>query len=687
MKAMGRRANRLLEESSPYLRQHAYNPVDWYPWGEEAFARANELDRPIFLSIGYSACHWCHVMEKESFEDGEVADLLNAQFVPVKVDREQRPDLDATYMAAAQVLHGGGGWPLTLVLTPDRKPFFAATYIPKRAMGGMLGLMDLLPTIVQYWDERRDEIKATSGKVLEILQEQQGTSAGGDLGEEVMISAFDNLAEGYDQLHGGFGRAPKFPTPHRLTFLLRYWHRSGDQRALDMVTRTLEEMRKGGIFDQLAYGFHRYSTDRTWLVPHFEKMLYDQALLSLAYVEAWQATGNKLFNLTARQTLDYVLRDLTSPQGGFYSAEDADSEGEEGKYYVWTLEEVREAVGVANIGAAQELFGVRPQGNAGSGARGEMSGKNVLHLSTTDALRDPRLEVIREKLLRVRQQRVRPMVDDKVMADWNGLMIAALARAGWALREPPYITAAKRAAEMVLSTMRSSEGELLHMGGNPPVMGFLDDHAFMVWGLLELFQAEQDARWLGPALELTNAMIDRFWDDAEGAFFQTPTGSQDVLHRHKEVYDGAVPSGNSVALYDLLVQHRITEKEELGKRAEGIITALSGSVFRSPENHAHFLNALDLRTGPFRSVVISGRPEDSGTREFIDALASAYLPDSIVLVVDPGSEGDAIRGLSPIVREYGMVDGKVAAHACTRTACLPATTDPRELIAQLRPVK
>lgn len=687
MRAAGSKANRLLGEKSPYLRQHAYNPVDWFPWGPEALSLSVELDRPIFLSIGYSSCHWCHVMESESFEDQEVASYINDNFIPIKVDREERPDLDATYMAAAQLLHGGGGWPLTLVLTPQKRPFFAATYLPKRARGGMLGLLDLLPTITNYWKDRRAEIEDTSGKVLEILREQQGTTAGGDLGDEVLIGAFQSLLDNYDGGYGGFGRAPKFPTPHRITFLLRYWARSGDEKARDMAVETLEAMRRGGIFDQLAYGFHRYSTDRVWRLPHFEKMLYDQALLVLAYVEAWQATGRDVLAQTARQTLDYVLSTLASPQGGFYSAEDADSEGEEGKYYLWTMSEVKDAVGIEGASIVQELLGIDRQGNVGAGARGELEGRNVLHLRSLDAMSDPRYEEMRNMLLRVRQDRSRPLTDDKVMSDWNGLMIAALARAGWALREPKYVEAARIAADMVLTTMRSKEGGLLHMAGTPGVPGFLDDHAFMAWGLLELFQADQDPRWLKASIDMVRAMLERFWDEEEGGFFQTDHMSSDVLHRHKEVYDGALPSGNSVALQVLLTLNRITEDEDLMRRADRLITAFSGSIFRSPENFSHFLCALDLKIGPFYSVVITGHHDAADTSSFIDAMASEYLPNKIVMVVDPGEKGDLIRELSPVVREYGMMEGKAAAYACTQNSCLQGTADPSTLISLMRPVR
>jgi len=423
------------------------------------------------------------------------------------------------------------------------------------------------------------------------------------------------------------------------------------------------------------------------MLPHFEKMLYDQALLALAYVEAWQATGRDVLAQTARQTLDYVLGTLTTAQGGFCSAEDADSEGEEGKYYLWTMSEVRDAVGAENTGIAQELFGLEVLGNVGAGIRGELEGKNVLHLTNLDAMSGPRFEEIRNKLLKARQDRARPLMDDKVMSDWNGLMIAALARTGWALRERRYVEAARRAADMVLTSMRTEEGLLLHVGSTYGVAGFLDDHAFMAWGLLELFQADQDPRWLRASMELMDAMLDRFWDDEGGGFFQTDASSNDVLHRQKEVYDGALPSGNSVALQVLLTLYWITEDESLMSRAEQLIAAFSGSIFRYPENFAHFLCALNMKLGPFFSVVISGHNENADTISFIDALSSEYLPNKIVMVVDPGERGDRIRDLSPVVREYGMLEGRAAAHACTRTGCLQATDDPQTLVELLHAVR
>lgn len=680
-----RRANRLINEKSPYLRQHAHNPVDWYPWGEEAFHRASELDRPIFLSIGYSACHWCHVMEEESFEDEKVAKLLNEHFVPVKVDREERPDIDSTYMTAAQLLFGGGGWPLTLVLTPDLKPFFAATYIPKESKRGMTGLTSLLPTIVDFWKERRAELEDSSTKVLEAIGAGGGNTAGGSMGEENLMAAFQNLMESFDERFGGFGYAPKFPTPHRLTFLLRYWSRTADPKALWMVDRTLDAMWEGGMYDHLSGGFHRYSTDQIWLVPHFEKMLYDQALLATAYIEGWQATGKETHARTAREVLDYVIDRLTSPEGGFCSAEDADSEGEEGKFYLWTEEQAASVLSPEEMSAARRLFGISREGNVHEGPGGQREGRNVLHLQNASAIEDPLYRTLREKLLAAREKRTRPALDDKILADWNGLMIVALSRGATAFRSERYLDAAKRAAEHVLSRMQSPDGSLLHMYRDGParVPGFLDDHAFMAWGLLELYQADQDVRWLEEALAIVRQMNARFWDERGGGFFQTES-SDGPMPRRKEVYDGALPSGNSVAILDLLTLYRITEEPDLLEKADATIAAFSGAVYSSPENFTQFMNAVDFRQGPSYSIVISGRGDGADTILFFDELASRFVPNKVVLLNEPDAPGERVRELSPLAQGQAMKDGRAMAHVCTESACLQETADPKAFASLLR---
>jgi uncharacterized protein YyaL (SSP411 family) len=658
------RANRLIGEKSPYLLQHAHNPVDWHPWGDEAFRLAKEKDKPIFLSIGYSSCHWCHVMAEESFENEEVAALLNEHFVCVKVDREERPDIDAVYMMAAQLMSGTGGWPLTIILTPDGRPFFAATYLPKESRQGMTGLTTIVPIVSQFWKERRDEVVETSKKVAEAVRMATQPTSAGSVGIESLMEGYEGLRKSYDPRHGGFGRAPKFPTPHRLTFLLRYWKRTGAPEALEMVQRTLVEMRRGGIFDQLGGGFHRYSTDRSWTVPHFEKMLYDQALLLMAYVEGWQATQADEFESTAREVADYVMERLASPQGGFYSAEDADSEGVEGKYYTWSESELSSFLAPDELSEARRVFGVTGEGNIEVSA-GERA--NVLRLEgETTELSD----TVRRKMRERRQQRTRPFLDDKIMADWNGLMIAGLAKAYGAWREPRHLDAARRAANFVLDAMMNERGRHhVYRDGTADGPAFLDDHAFMAWGLLELYFADPDPRWLEEAVRMAEWMVSDFADPS-GGFFQT--SGEELMGRVKEVYDGAVPSGNSVALTVLYTLHAVTGREDLRQEAERAERALSGAVVRSPDAHAQFLNAVDLRIGPTIEMTLTGKRKD--VEPFLAVIGQAFLPHRMVV----HASGDGrIERLSPLAK--GRDVSEVAAYVCRERTCLPAVRDASSL--------
>ena len=551
---------------------------------------------------------------------------------------------------------------------------------------GRTGLVDLLPSIVGNWRERRKDLIDLSDRVLASLQESTFSRAGGGLGEEALMEGYQNLLESFDEAHGGFGVAPKFPTPHRLTMLLRYWSRTGDPKALWMTDRTMEEMRRGGIYDQLGGGFHRYSTDPHWLVPHFEKMLYDQALLAIAYLEGWQATGKERHARTSREVLDYVLEEMTSPDGGFYSAYDADSEGEEGKYFLWTEEEMATILTAEEMSVAKRLFGITVNGNVQEHKLEGVPGRNVLHL-IKGGENDPMLQSLRDKLLAARKERTPPRLDDKIMADWNGLMIAALARGAAVLREDRYLLAAEKAADFVLTRLRSDRG-MVHMYREGPaaVPAFLDDHAFMAWGLLELFQAGQEVRWLKEAVAMVRAMNERFWDDLAGGYFLTATGSENQIYRRKEVYDGAVPSGNSVALLDLITLYRITEEPDLLTKADRTIEAFSGSIFAMPEQFAQFMNAVDFRLGPSFSVVISGVKGAADTSEFINELSKVFVPNKVVLVREPGQAGDDLAKLSPLVQGQAMKDGRAVAHVCTEQACLPETADPRAFIHLLRPI-
>jgi len=693
-------SNRLADEPSPYLRQHKDNPVDWYPWGEEAFEKARTEDKPIFLSIGYSTCHWCHVMEAESFEDEEVAELLNETFVPIKVDREERPDVDTIYMNVCQMMRGQGGWPLTVLLTPDRKPFYAATYLPKEGRFQQMGLMDLIPRVRRMWENERDRLVDDADEVTDLLRRGMDEGAGADAPEEETLDdAFQQLSRQFDDTHGGFGSAPKFPAPHNLLFLLRQWRRTGEERALDVVTKTLDEMRRGGLFDQVGYGFHRYSTDERWVLPHFEKMLYDQAMHVLAYAEAYQATGEARYERTAREVLTYVLRDLQASEGAFYSAEDADSpneEGdmEEGAFYVWSVEEVRAALDEETAELVVDVYNMEPEGNYQEESTGQRTGKNVLYLQgpleveaerrgmDVDALRD-RLEAARTTLLETRDERPRPGLDDKILTDWNGLMIAAFATAGRIFDAPVYSEAAEEAADFLLDTMRDENGRLLHRYRNEEagVAAHLDDYAFLTWGLLELYQSTFAPRWLEQALELIDRSIAEFWDDETGGFFLTADGGEALIVRPKDGADGAMPSGNSVQLSNLLRTARLTGRTELEARAAALSRWAGRQARSRPTGFTALLAGMQFAVGPAREVVIAGAPDDEDTRALVDAVRSVYTPFAVVLQRPPGES--TLTQLAPFTEAQTPVDEAAAAYVCRKFRCEAPTTDPASLREQL----
>jgi len=693
--------NRLADEQSPYLRQHKDNPVEWYPWGEAAFEKARREDRPIFLSIGYSTCHWCHVMEEESFEDEEVAELLNETFVPIKVDREERPDVDTIYMNVCQMMRGQGGWPLTVLLTPDRKPFYAATYLPKDGRFQQMGLMDLIPRVRRMWENERERLLDDANEVTDLLR--RGVDEGGGTEaptEETLDDAFEKLSRQFDDTHGGFGSAPKFPAPHNLLFLLRQWRRTGEERALDIVTRTLDEMRRGGVFDQVGYGFHRYSTDERWILPHFEKMLYDQAMHVLAYTEAHQATGDDRYERTAREVLTYVLRDLQSPDGAFYSAEDADSpdedgEMEEGAFYVWSVEDIRETLDPETAELVIDLYNMEPEGNYQEESTGRRTGKNVLYrkgaLATEAERRDVEVQALRDKLeearatlLEARDDRPRPGLDDKILTDWNGLMIAALAVAGRTFDEPAYTEAAVTAADFLLNTMRNDEGRLLHRyrDGEAGVAAHLDDYAFLTWGLLDLYQTTFEPRWLDAALDLINESLSRFWDDDDGGFFLTADDGEELIVRPKEVSDGAMPSGNSAQLLNLLRAARLTGRTELEARAAALGRWAGRQVRSRPTGFSAFLSGMQFAVGSAREIVIAGAPDADDTENLLDAVRSVYTPFAVVLQRPPGEA--AVTKIAPFTDAETPVDGAAAAYVCREFRCEAPTTDPDSLRAQLR---
>jgi uncharacterized protein YyaL (SSP411 family) len=670
-----RKPNRLIHEKSPYLLQHAYNPVDWYPWSEEAFEKAKAQDKPVFVSIGYSSCHWCHVMEKESFDDEEVARLMNEAFICIKVDREERPDLDSAYMAVCQAMGRNCGWPLNIIMSPDKNPFFAASYIPKNGRFGLVGIIDLVDQMKEIWRTRRPDLENLGNDIKRRIEIFERRTPGKDLGKDVLDDAYEKFVLSFDEQNGGFGHAPKFPTPHNLLFLLRYWRRTKEKTALSMVEKTLRAMRLGGIFDHVGFGFHRYSTDAEWLVPHFEKMLYDQALLALAYTEAYQATGAGKFKVTAKEVLEYVQKDLASPEGGFYAAEDADSEGEEGKFYLWTEEEIRKALSPQDADLAVKLFGVEAAGNYAEAIR-KRNGENILHLArpldqiaseshlTLDELIF-KLGKIRNLLFETRKSRVHPAKDDKILVDWNGLMIAALARASSVFGEPRYLQTAVKAAGFILEKMKDANGTLYHRyaKGEKAIDGFLDDYAFLVWGLLEIYEACFEDKYLQAALELTKTVTSRFWDEKDGGFYFTAKSAETAVPRRKEVYDGALPSGNSVALLNLLRLSILTGDSAYEDMASRIMNVFSEDAHRAPAAHTFLLLGVDFAVGPAYSVILVGAADEDGVQSMLKALKVAYQPNVVVSVRQPGKAGLG----------YEKIDGQATAYVCRDQTCMPPT--------------
>jgi uncharacterized protein len=678
--------NRLSKEKSPYLLQHAGNPVDWYAWGDEPLQKAREEDKPIFLSIGYATCHWCHVMAHESFEDQEVAQILNDHFISIKVDREERPDVDRVYMTVCQAMTGRGGWPLSVFMTAERKPFFSGTYFPTRTRMGMPGFLDILKEIARLWENDRNRLTKLGEDITRALQPKSGAS------EQIQPLTVETLNKGYIQLSrafdpkwGGFGDAPKFPTPHHLTFLLRWYRRTSDATALAMVEKTLEEMRNGGIFDQVGYGFSRYSVDEKWLVPHFEKMLYDQAMLAMAYMEAFQATSKPLYARVIREIFDYVLRDMRDPDGGFYSAEDADSEGKEGWYYLWTPEQVHEVLGPEPGELFCHYYNVASEGNFEHGrsiphitfqpqSLAQQKGMDVGEL-------ERQLEESRQKLFAVREQRIHPLKDDKILTAWNGLMIAALAKGYQALGDENSIHAARRAADFILGRLRSDTGRLYrrYRHGEVAFPGFLDDYAFLVWGLIEVYESTLDVRYLEEAVKLNRDMLELFWDEEAGGLFYSAEDNEQLIVRDKEIYDGATPSGNSVAALNLLRLGRMTGDTTLEEKAEQLLRSFSGLVADYPMAYTQFLNALDFALGPAQEVVIAGDRDHVTTQAMVDILHRTFCPNRVLMLKPGGMAGTRLSALCGFAGALEPIDGQPAAYICENFACKRPITDIEEL--------
>ena len=691
--------NRLIHEKSPYLLQHAHNPVDWFPWSEEAFEKARQENKPVFLSIGYATCHWCHVMERESFEDEEAASALNDAFVSIKVDREERPDIDAVYMAACHMVSGSGGWPLNVLLTPDRKPFFAGTYMPKHTRFGRPGLVEICRQIQSLWKNDPKRVMDAADSIVGHLSQAFTYAAepAQELNFDVLEQAFKQISRSYDPQYGGFDQSPKFPTPHRLQFLLRHYHRTGNDHAAEMVTHTLTAMSQGGLWDHVGFGFHRYSTDARWLLPHFEKMLYDQALLAMAYLEAYQVTGNRLFAQTAEEVLTYVLRDMTHPQGGFFTAEDADSEGEEGKFYIWSLDEFNQIADKA-VGSEipwPQIFNLSVDGNFVDEATREKNGANILHMTRSwdqwaktlnipvQSLMD-QWAMLREKLFNHRKLRIAPLKDDKILTDWNGLLIAALAQGARILGFDTYAAAAKKGVLFIKSRLMDSNGHLMHRfrDGQAAIVAQAGDYAFMVMGLVELYRTTFETELLEFAIELQERMDAGFWDDAQGGYFLTADGDKELPVRPKELYDGAMPSVNSVALSNLILLSRLTGNHRWEERADMLTRTFAATVSRQPVAFTHFLNGFDLALRPGNEVVVTGEKEAQDTRAILKALQNIYLPNLVTHLKSDDNAGP-LSDLAGFTAGLSSSGGPATAHICTGFNCKKSTTDVDIMLKQL----
>ncbi len=675
-----RKVNRLIEERSPYLLLYAHNPVDWYPWGDEAFQKAKAEDKPIFLSIGYSTCHWCHRQNHESFENGQIAALMNEKFVSIKVDREERPDLDEVYMKAVIAMSGQGGWPLSVFLTPDLKPFYGGTYFPPTKRQGMAGFPDVLNFVADLWKNKRAEVLENSEEFVKYVQQLYVTQGTGALSRDLLNGAYAELITGQDEQYGGFSLAPKFPLPNCLEFLLRYYARTKKEPALRAVRKTLDSMASGGIHDQLGGGFHRYSTDRYWLVPHFEKMLYDNALLARVYLEAYQVTGEPALLSTAKDTLDWILTEMTDQEGGFYSAQDADTADGEGYYYTWTPAEVEEVIGKEDATAFDELFGVTQGGNF-------EGGRSILHLSAPVQKVSQRLardqsellrmvEKARAKLLDVRRQRARPAVDDKVLTSWNGLAISTFAYAYGVEGDRRYLRASTRSAGFLLNRL-VVEGRLFrrYRDGAVAIEGTLEDYSFLVAALLDLYEATFDLAWLKEAITLSEKMIELFWDENGGGFFMN--SSQQTIARIKDSYDGPTPSGNSVAVMSLLRLSGLTARADFREKAEKTMIAFGDPMESAPSSHTAMLSALDFWFGS-KEIVLTGPVGGKAFREMLGEIRKRFLPNKVLALAD-GKAPDLVT----LTEGKASLGGKPTAYVCENFACKSPVTRVADLTKQL----
>ncbi len=678
--------NQLIHSKSPYLLQHAHNPVNWYPWGDEAFEIATRENKPIFLSIGYSTCHWCHVMAHESFEDEEVAKLLNENFICIKVDREERPDIDQFYMTAATSLIGRGGWPLTIIMGPDKRPFFAGTYFPKNSQQGRVGMLDLLPRITSAWNTQETEVNQAMDQIMDLLKQRNQVESGSTLGPDILNTAAADFLNAYDPREGGFGTAPKFPSPHNLLFLLREGYRTGNSRYTDMALHTLRKMRLGGIYDQIGFGFHRYSTDAEWHVPHFEKMLYDQATLLMAYTEAWEISGDQLFRQTMDEIIQYITDKLKAPNGGYYSAEDADSEGVEGKFYVWEWDELRELIGQDGLKDLADSFSLVRSGNFHDEASGQASGENIFHLKSEKAFlelhADQIWSKIRQELYQVRELRIHPGLDNKILCDWNGLILTALSKAAKATGDKNYAVLAGELADFLIKNMLTDEGTLLHMQEQKEatISGFVDDYSYVIQGLRHYYEVSFDPEYLQVALNLQGTQINHFWDKEQGGFFFSSSGDDDLLVRQKEIYDGALPSGNSVAAMNLYYLGRISENPGWEAYSSQIGALFSKQVKQAPRGFSALLQSVQVQATGSKEIVIAGDRKDLIRANSV--LRKHYDPFKVTLY-RPNHGFEQIVSISSFLNYQKAIKDDLTVYICENYACQQPLTKLSDLEAAL----
>ena len=682
--------NRLINETSPYLLQHAHNPVDWHPWGEEALERARREDKPILLSVGYAACHWCHVMEHESFENEQIAAVMNEHFINIKVDREERPDLDEIYMNAVQMLTGSGGWPMTMFLAPNLKPFYGGTYFPPDDRYGRPGFARVLLGVVEAYRERHESVVEQANQITARLNQLSQTEAGDQpLDANMFDLAYRDYHSRFDSQYGGFGSAPKFPPSMGLSLLLRHWHRTRNPNALEMVELTLQKMAQGGMYDQIGGGFHRYSTDAAWLVPHFEKMLYDNALLTITYLETYQATGDAFYRSIAEETLDYVLREMYNPQtGGFYSTQDADSEGVEGKFFVWTPDEVRDLLGAEHAGIFCEYYDISEPGN--------FEGKNILHVQTPPDIFTRKLgidlgalEMIlaegKQKLFEVREQRMKPGLDDKILTSWNGLMVRSMTSGYQILGHSRYLEAAEASANFVLTALSQDNGLLrTHRAGKSHLNAYLEDYSYFIAGLINLYEATFNLHWLKNAQHLNEIMIEQFWDDAKDGFFFTSKGHESLIVRSKSAYDGATPSGTSFAVHSLLRLSKLLKQPDLSEKAQAALRLYSHQMESAPSGSAQLLCELDFLLSTPKEIAIAGHLNSQVTKKVLHAIHSRFIPQRVMALLDEtAEESQESEALVPLLENKQQINGETTVYVCENYACKAPTTNLAELENQL----